>query len=397
MGRLAILSHVLPPAPSGQAMMLYRLFKDLDPAKYVLISKENYNAPEFRDQPNRLRGEYVALPAEGRVASPGFAPLRAAVEVFNAFSILRARTNNLARILRDHDCDRLIACSGEVFDLPAGLRAAKRNGIAFFPYFFDYYAYQWNPPGIRKFAGFWEPRLLRFATKAIVPNEALRAVYRERYGVTPAVVHNPVDRPLSSATITAPAMPARTSDELIILYTGVVSPAHTDAVRRLLQAIPLLAPLKARLHLYTAQSADELKKIGIEGPLALHGHVPLDESRRLQREADILFLPLAFESYYPELVRTSAPGKLGEYLFAQRPVLVHCPPGSFPSVYCREHDCAAVVDAPDVKQLADTIRSIVNDTPTTQRRIEAALRRAEADFTLEQARAALSAAIGMTI
>ena len=396
MGRLAILSHVLPPAPSGQAMMLYRLFKDLDPARYVLISKEDYNSPAFRDMPNRLRGEYVALPAEKRLASPGFAPFRAVVEIINAASILRARTNNLASILRKHNCDRLVACSGEVFDLPAGLRAAKRNGIPFFPYFFDYYAYQWDPPGIRKFAGFWEPRLLRSATKAIVPNEALQTEYRERYGVTAAVVHNPVDRPATPA-IETPARPPRASDELVILYTGVVSPAHTDAVRRVLQAISLLAPLKARLHLYTAQSAEELKKIGIEGPLALYGHVPLDESRRLQREADILFLPLAFESYYPELVRTSAPGKLGEYLFARRPVLVHCPPGSFPSVYCRKHDCAAVVDTPDAKQLADAIRSIVNDTSTTQRRVEAALRRAEADFTLEQARAALSAAIGVTI
>jgi hypothetical protein len=39
---LAVLSHILPPSPSGQAVMLYRLLRDWDPKDYCLISRQNY-------------------------------------------------------------------------------------------------------------------------------------------------------------------------------------------------------------------------------------------------------------------------------------------------------------------------------------------------------------------
>ncbi|HYE16132.1 MAG TPA: hypothetical protein VD968_16965 [Pyrinomonadaceae bacterium] len=103
-----------------------------------------------------------------------------------------------------------------------------------------------------------------------------------------------------------------------------------------------------KLHAYTTQRAEELAGRGIGGPaVVFHPHLSVAEMPGVQRRADLLFLPLAFESPYPDLVRTSAPVKFGEYLASRRPVLVHAPPRSFISWYCREHDCGLVVDESD--------------------------------------------------
>ncbi len=43
--RAGIVSHVLPPSSSGQAVVLYRLLAGIDPERYFLVSREDYGAP----------------------------------------------------------------------------------------------------------------------------------------------------------------------------------------------------------------------------------------------------------------------------------------------------------------------------------------------------------------
>ena len=38
MKKFAFVSHVLPPSPSGQAVVIFRLLREFDPEEYVLIS-----------------------------------------------------------------------------------------------------------------------------------------------------------------------------------------------------------------------------------------------------------------------------------------------------------------------------------------------------------------------
>ena len=75
----------------------------------------------------------------------------------------------------------------------------------------------------------------------------------------------------------------------------------------------------------------------------------------IQRNADILFLPLAFNSPYPEIIKTSSPGEIGEYLAGKKPILVHAPSDSFISWYFRKYNCGCVVDDDDSEKLAAAI------------------------------------------
>jgi glycosyltransferase involved in cell wall biosynthesis len=119
-----------------------------------------------------------------------------------------------------------------------------------------------------------------------------------------------------------------------------------------------------------------------------HAHLPPDSIAEVQRRADVLFLPLAFESPIEEVLRTSAPGKMGDYLATGRPILVHARPDSFLSRYFREHECGVVVDINSPSAVAGALERISTDEALRKAVGEKARERARIDFDPALARAA---------
>ena len=176
-------------------------------------------------------------------------------------------------------------------------------------------------------------------------------------------------------------------EEIRIVYSGAVYAANADAIRNVVQAIELIPrPAVVRMHLYTAQTPTGLARNGISGPVVCHPHETPAAMSLIQRCADILLLPLAFESPYPEVIRTSSPGKLGEYLAAGRPVLAHVPRDSFVGWYFREHDVGPIIDADSPELLARALRHVMDDSDARAQWCTRALKRARVDFDLETAR-----------
>jgi glycosyltransferase involved in cell wall biosynthesis len=271
-----------------------------------------------------------------------------------------------------------VACSGELLDIPAGFMAARSLGIAFFAYMFDDYASQWIQPFPRGFAQAAWRGLARRCTGVIVPNEALQAEYRRRHGIEAVVVRNPAEDLLEAGE--AWPWPAH-SDEIRLVYTGAIYDAHLDAFHNLIAALRRLEQAKIRLHVYSNFVTSSLRAEERTGPVVFHRPLPLEESLRVQRQADVLFLPLAFHSPYPEIVRTSAPGKMGELLASGRPVLVHAPADSFVSQYCRAHGCAQVIDRDDPQALAAGILRLLNDPHLRERLTNHARQCGQRDFS----------------
>jgi glycosyltransferase involved in cell wall biosynthesis len=106
----------------------------------------------------------------------------------------------------------------------------------------------------------------------------------------------------------------------------------------------------------------------------------------IQKQADVLFLPLAFESPYPAIIKTSAPFKMGEYLSSRRPVVVHAPPDSFVAWYFRRHKCGVVVDRASPEPLAENIEVVLRDEELQRRLAASAWERARVDFGMNVAR-----------
>ena len=394
--KFALVSHILPPSRSGQAMVIYRLLRDLEPDSYCLLSQQDYKAgTQQNNYSERLPGRYYCLPSGFRITRGYRFGLRQVRRILN--SILHVivlpsvvpRARQIAEIIRHENCDAVIACTGELSNLPAGYLASRLVGVPFFPYLFDYYSYQWVESSARFFAQHLEPILLKGATGIIVPNEFLRDALRRRYGVEATVIHNPCDIAEYEALPNDASI--INSDESKIVYTGAVYDAQYDAFRNLLGAIELLQRPNVKLHIYTAQSPRALYNKGISGPVVYHEHQPLSAIPSIQRRADLLFLPLAFNSPYPaEIIRTSAPGKMGEYLAARRPILVHAPPDSFVVWYFRQHECGLVVDQSDPAKLAQAIERSLTDASLRQRLSARAWKRAQSDFSISAARSSFA-------
>jgi len=378
--KFALISHVLPPSESGQAVALYRLLRGLDPHCYCLMSRENYT-PKIgkEDASPRLNASYYHFaPTFGanylrRLGLSG---------VGNWLQTIH-RARQISRIVRRERFGAIVSCSGDLFDLPAGYLASRWAKVRFYAYLFDDYLHQWIEPLEQCFAKKWEKILIEGATGVIAPNEFLAEAYGHRYGMKPTVIHNPCEEFGNGSRYNETwSIHPR---EIKIVYTGAIYHAHFDAFRNLLVALREMKQPEIKLHLYTSQSPFDLERQNIQGPVVFFPHLPVSKVAQVQQQADILFLALAFHSPFPEVIKTSAPGKMGEYLASGRPVLVHAPSDSFLSWYFKENGCGLVVERDEPAALGHAIERLLQEGALRETLVRNAIRCAKRDFSSTKA------------
>jgi len=367
-------------------MVIYRLLNGLPPDIYCLISRENYETHEGdKGDLRKLLGRCYTFNPVFRLPAPNHSKLFAFNISFNALLGLYSRAKQIKKIVQKEGCNLIIACTGDFYDLPAAYLASKWTGIPFVPYIFDDYAYQWTG-FYRSISKRLEPVILKHAKTVIVTNEYMQKEYIVRYGVQSTVIHNPC--PLPNLEELDKADRVFNNHEINIVYTGAIYHAHYDAFRNLIAAIQQLKRSNVKLHLYTAQSEPELMRNGISGPMVVyHPHINQSGVPRVLRQATFLFLPLAFDSSIPEVIKTSAPGKIGEYLSVGRPVLVHAPEDSFLSWYFRTHQCGIVVDKNDPEILVEEINKLLSNDEIQMELGRHARSMAEKDFRIDKIQA----------
>lgn len=381
--KFALISHILPPSPSGQAMVLYRLLSGLSPDSYCLISREDYGSDIKQGAGSvKLPARYYDLKWVFRLPEINFMKLSALTAPINALWGIYRRAKEIEKIIKEEKCRLLIACTGDLYDLPAAWLASRRSGVPLVPYMFDDYLYQWT--GAQRFVSRrMEPLIMKHARGLIVPNEYLEKEYRQRYGIKSTVIHNPCVIPDLEELDNAERI--FNDGDMNIVYTGSIYHAHYDAFRNLIKAIAGLESPNIKLHLYTAQPEAELMQNGISGAMVVyHPHIDQSEVSRVLRQADALFLPLAFNSPIPEVIKTSAPGKTGEYLSVGRPILVHAPKDSFVNWYFRENRCGLVVDRLDSRVLSERLAELLGNCEMRTELGRRAREMAERDFNIDR-------------
>ncbi|MGA3308026.1 MAG: glycosyltransferase [Xanthobacteraceae bacterium] len=380
--RIAVVSTSVPPAPSGQARVLGHLLGP-PPAEHCLLLADQPPFPQgaafepaFANY-RTLSQRHLQWRSNGWT-NESVARLDRFAGVFHSV-VQRAR--EISRHVADFNASVLIACTASPFDLPACTLIALRRRLPLITYLFDDPIYQWMPGPLRTFARMWEPIWSRIATSIIVPNEAMQEEFAARRHRKAIIVRNPV--PAGAFPKIEQAWPAIPT-EFRIVYTGSVYHAQSDAFLNLLRALDTLD--RWSLHIYTSQSDAELKAYGIHGPkVCRHDHVDQAESYARQHSADVLFLPLAFRSAIQDVLRTSAPMKMGEYLASGRPILVHAPPETFIARHIGSYRAGFVVDSADAMQLADALRRIRSHPEERRAACQNALRLAQA-YTVDRAR-----------
>lgn len=388
----ALVSEVVPPSWSGQAVLIRRLLTGVDPRAYCLLtSDQGIYAGEHIEALQGTR-RYLLAPIRTRYLRSGRWLFAASAFAGAAAGIAR-RAIEIARIARRERCRAIVAFTGDFHDLPAAHLAARALGRPLYVYMCDYYSHrEAHDPARRRLSPLLERIVVRGAARVICGADTLAGALADRYGVCPAVIHHPADLSLYARPGGAPRAGARATR---IVYTGTIYEAQLDAVQNLLGALDAPSAPADALHVYGGQSEAELRARGLRGRLVVHPHADGRDVAAVQQSADVLFLPLAFRSHYPEVIRTSAPMKFGEYLAAGGPILVHAPADAFVSEYCRRHDCALVVDEPDPRRLTAAIEALRDDAPLRERLVGNARARARSDFSIDAARARFGALLSL--
>jgi glycosyltransferase involved in cell wall biosynthesis len=222
---------------------------------------------------------------------------------------------------------------------------AKRFNLPFSVFLFDLYKGYFLPAPQLLLSFFTEGVIMRRAANIISAGEGISEVYDNRYGRKCVLVPNSCEifeNKTTTRTLHAP---------LRVVYTGMYYWAQQDAIERFRNTI------KGRKDIIFESYSFDAQGRGNKG-------LSLEESRKVQSEADVVLLPLSFYPrrwFFREIIRTAPTGKLAEYLASGTPILVYAPKYAWVSSYIRKHNAGVVVDDESEKALLSGLQKIKDD------------------------------------
>lgn len=396
--RFAFCTRFLPPMWSGQAVVIHRLLKDLDPKHYCLVTQPVYANRNGNNFIGGLPATYYDLPKEKQI-------MHFTHNIFvrwaNFFWGVLQRGLNTAKILKNEQIDALIVGTGDQIDPIAACIASQIIGCRFYIHFFDDFTEQWwQDKAMRPIIKIMERLIVRLSTGLIAPNEFMKQVLKKRYHVTAEIVRNPAQHQnVNETNLTSNVFfKATEPKEIKLVFTGAIYHLNYDILRSIIAAISQIKDFNIKLHIFTAQPFEVLEKEGLCGEkVKLHAHVPPEEVKRAQNEADILLIPFSFEPRAAGIVRTSATAKLADYLTTGKPILAFCPQDSFLGWYFRQYDCGLLVPEDNVELIICSIYQILQDEELRLRLSTNAKNRARIEFDPKLAQIKLLEVIGIQV
>ena len=352
MSKVLLVSETVPPMVSSVAVVLGRVFKMFPKGSLAILTGHPANSQYgLYEGGQYLDGEHVYADLPGFLAkrrwtwwfSGFYELLRLPLIVWKGYWITKRRK------IRS-----LIATTYGGFEVAAYF-ISELTKTPLYIYLLDAYEEIEQQPIKKLIRHIFARRLFGSAVKIFVMSEPLRELLKEIYGVNSIVIPHPVE--LSKYSITEHK--ENLCGKYKIVYTGMIYDAHRDCFLDLIKAIQDLPDVT--LHIYTPRPVTSLAAEGIHGNNVKVSFVSNDEVPAIQKGADILFLPMSFNSPYPEVIRTASPGKISEYLAAGRPILVYAPAFSYVAQYARSCGFGLVVDQKDPSKLRQSISRLLNN------------------------------------
>ena len=353
-----------PSGIHGGAVIQRNLFREFPKDRlWMLLAPANVRWAERVDgQPLPWRYETAPWPAvEGHFIWRFRYPVRAA--------LIPVTVTRAVRMIRRHRIEAIFSVLyyGEFF--AAAYLAHRLTGCPLHAYVMDDWLSNAHCHGrtLGWLAEHYMPKIVRSAARLWAISPAMAEDWHQQYGIQADVLWHSVD--LSAFKRARNARSQTYADgRLSVVNLGSIYGVNREPLHNLLTAIRELRststmPRGIYLRLYTAQPTKWLRQMGIipEPWLEISRANP-DQVPQVLANADVLFLPLAFNERWAPIVRTSFPTKLAEYLASGTPILVHAPAYATAVTYARQHDCALVVDTQDPDALATAIQRLATDT-----------------------------------
>ena len=341
-----ILSYFFPPGSTGAATVMYNLCKHLPVSSYVVITAR----PEFAvkqgayDKNLTIEFETIRLPVFDSILSERLK--------FFLFAVLSGLSLNRKRKL---DC--ILAVYPYFSGLFAGYILSKVTGKPLVVYMHDLFSEAKRQARLYCIWRFLENRVLKSASTILVMNKKYVNHYSNR-GIRNLVLFPP-SISLSESDLCEHSNISSSHEDkcpLEIVFTGSAYAAHEDAIAAFLKAaktvkglhVSFATPMNFGL---TENLRQQLKEVSI-------GFLDKQSCLSLQRNADVLFLPLAFRSPYPDEIECAFPCKLLEYLVAGKPILAVVPENSFVASLIRKHNVGIAVTTPSIEKIVEALERL---------------------------------------
>ncbi len=218
--------------------------------------------------------------------------------------------------------------------------------------------------GKRDMAAKYEHRVLQAADQRFAITEFAVVYLQKKHNLKFELIPHVID----TANLPAGLQPLpRDCPPVIHFSGGIYAKMNLDAMVRLADAASL-AKLRPAIDLCTPVLPAVLAERGLG-----QRYLSRPEVMQAQSRGTLLYLPQAFHSERPDMVRHNFPTKTMDYLCSGRPILVHSPADSYLTFLARREGFGLVVDQPDAQELAAAIDRLAADSSLQQELVARAL------------------------
>ncbi|MGA2066643.1 MAG: glycosyltransferase [Thermoguttaceae bacterium] len=342
-----------PPVSGGTSAILYELFRHFPREEIVAVHSiadpPTFNVPDLGVERSMvvLLGSYKwTLRCMRRLP-------QVIIPVIRRRIIQLARKFGVRRIYAHFPNDCFVI---------AAWQAAQTLGLPLTVYL-DI-LWQESGAGNPAMAAKYEHRVLQAADQRFAITEFAVDYLHQKHGLKFELIPHVID----AANLPAGLRPLPQDRPPVVHFSGgIYATMNLDSMVRLAEAASL-AKLRPAIDLCTPD---------LPAPLAERGltcrYLSRPEVMQAQSQSTLLYLPQAFHSGRPEMIRHNFPTKAMDYVCSGRPILVHSPPDSYLAFLARREGFGLVVDRPDAQELAAAIDRLAADSSLQQELVARAL------------------------
>jgi len=346
MVRTLVISYFFPPCTDGAATLMYNLCSNLPKNCYSVVTTEEQLGLYCWDNLGAYDKDFVLDCNITRL------PVRTnRMHDRIKFFLLAILSGLLLNTKGFFDC--ILAVYPDEFDLYAGYVLSRLTRKPLVIYMHDLHSELKKRAHLYEIWKRLERRIFSSASAVLVTNEKFRDHYSERGIRNLVVLHSCIAlqaSKLRKLSETGPSRPYRR--RLRIVFTGTVYQTNEDAILCFLEAAKKMEDIE--IVFSTPSKKDYLSKVNT-------GFLSKKECLRLQRNADVLLLPLSFEPELREEVKCAFPCKVLEYLAAGKPILAIVPKESYMKEFIESYKVGLAITELSEEKMTNAILELTDE------------------------------------
>jgi hypothetical protein len=220
-----------------------------------------------------------------------------------------------------------------------------------------------------------EKFILKNALYVLCMTSTQQLFYKEKYKIESIFIPHTI--PLKRIIVNQAIFRKNISKRKKILYSGSISRLiNRDAIEQFVRSVDLF-PIEWEIVMLIKGEKEFLQSQNILHPRIKYDWVDPETSFHMQKEADILFLPLSFKNCSIQEVRTVFATKTLDYLVSGTPIFCIAPSDSYHSISAKQDGWAKVINSDKSEDIAFEIKQFAADIEAQKKVVENAFIEAE--------------------